>query len=341
MWMAGYASRTRPADGTLHELYVRVLALEDAGGERAVVVSNDLLGISRSVSENVTSALRDKYGLSRDQVMLNASHTHSGPVLRSALYDAYPLDQEQIKRIEAYSTRLEGTIVRTVGEALARMAPVRVSRGEGKTDFAVNRRNNREPDVPELKKRHALRGPTDHSVPVLAVRGLDGKLRAVVFAYACHNTTLGIQQWNGDYAGFAETNLETAYPGSVALFCMGCGGDQNPIPRRSVELCRHYGQMMSDAVAAVLARPLERLAPKLRTEYESVTLELGAAPTRDELKSLAENGAGAYIKRWAARLLREMDAGRPLARLSLSRRNLAAGGQAVVDRVGRRGRRRL
>ncbi len=54
MWMAGYASRTRPADGTLHELYVRVLALEDAEGKRAVVVSNDLLGISRSVSENVT-----------------------------------------------------------------------------------------------------------------------------------------------------------------------------------------------------------------------------------------------------------------------------------------------
>ncbi len=231
--------------------------------------------------------------------------------------------------------------MRTVGEALARMTPVRVSRGEGMTDFAVNRRNNREPDVPELKKRHALRGPSDHSVPVLAVRAHGGKLLAVVFAYACHNTTLSIQQWNGDYAGFAETNLETAYPGAVALFCMGCGGDQNPIPRRSVELCRHYGRMMSDAVAAVLARHLEPLAPKLRTEYESVSLELGAAPTRDELKSLAENGAGAYIKRWAARLLREKDAGRPLARdypypVEIWRMGgkqlwIALGGEVVVD----------
>jgi neutral/alkaline ceramidase-like enzyme len=341
MWMAGYATRTRPADGTLHELYVRVLALEDAEGKRAVVVSNDLLGISRSVSEKVTKTLRENFGLSPDQVMLNASHTHSGPVLRSALYDAYPLDQEQIKRIEDYSTQLERTIVRTVGEALARMTPVRVSRGEGMSGFAVNRRNNREPDVPELKQRHALRGPTDHSVPVLAVRGLDDKLRAVVFAYACHNTTLSIQQWNGDYAGFAETNLETAFPGAVALFCMGCGGDQNPIPRRSVELCRHYGRMMSDAVAAVLARQLEPLAPKLRTEYESVTLELGAAPTRDELKSLAENGAGSYIKRWAGRLLREKDAGRPLARnypypveiwqLGGKQLWIALGGEVVVD----------
>ena len=197
MWMAGYASRTRPADGTLHELYVRVLALEDAEGKRAVVVSNDLLGISRSVSENVTKALRENFGLSPDQVMLNASHTHSGPVLRSALYDAYPLDQEQINRIEAYSTRLEGTIVRTVGEALARMTPVQVSRGEGMTDFAVNRRNNREPDVPELKKRHALRGPTDHSVPVLAVRGLDGKLlrRRLCVRVSQHDTQHPAMEW--------------------------------------------------------------------------------------------------------------------------------------------------
>jgi hypothetical protein len=151
MWMAGYAARTRPAEGTLHELYLRVLALEDGHGKRAVILSSDLLGISRSVSENVSRALREKYGLSRDEIMLNASHTHSGPVLRGALYDAYPLDPSEIKRIEAYSSYLEATIVRTVGEALGRMVPATLARGEGSTDFAVNRRNNREPDVPALR----------------------------------------------------------------------------------------------------------------------------------------------------------------------------------------------
>lgn len=342
VWMAGYASRTRPGDGVLHELYVRVLALEDAGGKRAVVLSSDLLGISRSVSDNVSRALREKFGLSRDQIMLNASHTHSGPVLRGALYDAYPLDKAEIERIEAYSAELEKTIVRAVGEALRRMAPATLARGEGSADFAVNRRNNREADVPTLREQHALRGPSDHSVPVLAVRGLDGKLLAVVFAYACHNTTLGIQQWNGDYAGFAETNLETANPGAVALFCMGCGADQNPIPRHTVELCRRYGRMLSDAVAAVLARPLEGLPANLRTEYESVPLELGAAPTRAELKSLATGrNTAIYIKRWALRLLAEMDAGRPFERsypypvevwrLGGKQLWIALGGEVVVD----------
>ncbi len=62
LWMAGYAARTSPASGTLHELYVRVLALEDADGRRAVLVSCDLLGIPRSISEHVTRCSRKNSG---------------------------------------------------------------------------------------------------------------------------------------------------------------------------------------------------------------------------------------------------------------------------------------
>jgi neutral ceramidase len=342
MWMAGYAARTRPADGTLHDLYLRVLAVEDARGKRAVVLSSDLLGISRSVAENVTRALHAKYGLSRDQIMLNASHTHSGPVLRGALYDIYPLDEFELKKVESYSASLEATIIRVVGEALEHMVPASLERGEGLTDFAVNRRNNREPDVPTLRAQHALRGPTDHSVPVLAVRGADGKLLAVLFAYACHNTTLDIQQWSGDYAGFAETTLEESHPGAVALFCMGCGADQNPIPRRKVELCRRYGRMMSDAVETVLAKPMESLSSRLQTQFESVPLELGAPPKSEELQALVANKkAPAYYKRWATRLLKQADEGRPFERaypypievwrLGGKQLWIALGGEVVVD----------
>jgi neutral ceramidase len=342
MWMAGYAARTRPADGTLHDLYVRVLAIEDAQGKRAVILSSDLLGISRSVADNVTRELHAKFGLSRDEIMLNASHTHSGPVLRGALYDIYPLDASELKKIESYSASLEATIVRTVGEALAHLVPASLQRGEGSTDFAVNRRNNREPDVPALRAQHALRGPSDHSVPVLAVRRADGKLLAVLFAYACHNTTLDIQEWSGDYAGFAETALEESHPGAVALFCMGCGADQNPIPRRKVELCRRYGRMMSDAVEAVLAKPLEPLSSQLQTQFETVPLELGAPPTREHLKSLTTSKtAPAYYQRWATRLLKQLDEGRPLERtypypievwrLGGKQLWIALGGEVVVD----------
>jgi neutral ceramidase len=340
LWMAGYAARTSPASGTLHELYVRVLALEDADGHRAVLVSSDLLGIPRSISENVTRALKEKFGLPREAVMLNASHTHCGPVLRGALYDAYPLDDAEKRKIDAYSSELESTLVRTVGEALAQLVPASVAVGQGTTDFAVNRRNNREPDVPALKASHALRGPSDHSVPVLAVRRADGQLLAVVFGYACHNTTLSTQQWNGDYAGFAESNLEAAHPGATALFFMGCGADQNPIPRRTVELAKKYGGMMTTAVEAALAGKMESLPPKLEEHYETVTLHLGAEPTRSELEARASDRAG-YVSRWGTRLLKELDAGRALPRtypypievwrLGGKQLWIALGGEVVVD----------
>jgi Neutral/alkaline non-lysosomal ceramidase, N-terminal len=323
LWMAGYATRTSPASGTLHPLYVRALALEETSGHRVVLVSTDVLGIPRSISENVSHTLADKFGLPRDAVMLNASHTHCGPVLRAALYDAYPIGDAEKQKIQAYSRELESAIVHVVGDALAHLVPARVAIGQGMTDFAVNRRTNREPDVPALIAKHELRGPTDHSVPVLSVRHSDGKLLAAVFGYACHNTTLSIQQWNGDYAGFAETNLEQAHPGAIALFFMGCGADQNPIPRRKVELAHKYGRMMSDAVEAVLSGKMETIVPKLRTHYELVTLHLGAVPTRAELAARAHDRSSAA------------------ADVSLSDRSLATGGQAALDCARGRSRGRL
>nr|HPG89491.1 hypothetical protein [Hyphomicrobium sp.] len=61
-------------------------------------------------------------------------------------------------------------------------------------------------------------GPVDHTVPVLAARAEDGRLLAVLFGYACHNTTTAIYEINGDYAGFAQLALEQQHPGATALF---------------------------------------------------------------------------------------------------------------------------
>ncbi len=47
-WMAGYAARTRPADGKLHDLWAKALALEDEKGNRVVLVTTDLLGFPKN-----------------------------------------------------------------------------------------------------------------------------------------------------------------------------------------------------------------------------------------------------------------------------------------------------
>lgn len=94
LWMAGYGARDQPAQGTLHDLWVKVLALEASDGNRAVLLTSDLLGFPKSSHESICEELKSRYNLERSQVMLTASHTHGGPVLEGALYDIYPLDDD-------------------------------------------------------------------------------------------------------------------------------------------------------------------------------------------------------------------------------------------------------
>lgn len=313
LWMAGYASRTKPADGKLMDLWIKVLALEDAHGHRAVIMTSDLLGIPQSIYQHTCAALKEKYALEPDQILLSASHTHCGPVLRGALYDVYPLDDAQIALIEKYSADLEARIVETVGKALADLAPARLAAGQGTAGFAVNRRNNPEPSVPKLIEEGELKGPVDHSVPVLAVCLPDGKLKAVLFGYACHNTVMDFYKWSGDYAGFAQLALEKSHPEANAMFFIGCGADQNPVPRRQIELAERYGNMLAAAVEEVLLAPPRILSPELRTTLEMVTLHLGPPPTEAELEKLATDKTP-MTRRWGTRLLADLKAGKPFIR---------------------------
>ncbi|HEY0982086.1 neutral/alkaline non-lysosomal ceramidase N-terminal domain-containing protein [Schlesneria sp.] len=308
LWMAGYGGRTAPAEGKLHDLYIRVLAVEDAQGHRGIVLSSDTLGIPQSIYDEVSKQLKTQYGLDQSQFMLNASHTHCGPVLKGALLDIYPVSDQQMADINEYSDWLVTEIVSTIGKAIADLEPATLSRGVGSTDIGVNRRTNREPDVPSLREQNLLLGPVDHTVPVLAVKRADGSLKAVVFIYACHNTTLSFQQWCGDYAGFAQYALEEKHPGVTALFTMGCGADQNPLPRRTVELCQEYGNRLANAVEAVLKNSLEPVKSSLATRHAMVPLAMNALPAVDRLEKMAAEPVS-YTQRWATRVLKGLQSG--------------------------------
>jgi neutral ceramidase len=340
LWMAGYGGRTSPAEGKLHDLSIRVLALEDAAGHRGIVLSSDTLGISKPIYDDVCAQLKARYALERSQVMLHASHTHCGPVLKGALHDIYPLGNEQLKEIMDYSDWLTAEIVATIGNALDELQPALVFRGVGTADFAVNRRMNREPDVPALREQNLLLGPVDHTVPVLAVKGMDGTLKAVVFTYACHNTTLSFQQWCGDYAGFAQLTLEAQHPGALAMFCMGCGADQNPLPRRTVELCEQYGNKLATAVDTVLSQSLVPVSSTLEMRHAFIPLAMDPLPPIKQLEQMASEPVS-YTQRWAARQLKELKGGVAHAtdypypvqawRLGGDQLWITMGGEVVVD----------
>ena len=237
IWMSGYAARTRPSEGVLHDLWAKAVALEDPQGKRVVIVTVDLIGIPREMSDKVARRAKEKYGLERGQLLLNSSHTHCGPAVFGDLDVMFNVNEHDRRQIVAYGNRLVDALVEVAGAALADLRPATVAVGHGSAPFAANRR---QPTDKGVVFGANPKGPVDHDVPVLMVAGADGKPRAVVFGYACHNTTFGAdcRQLNGDYAGFAQIELEKALPGATAMYLALCGGDQNPQPRVGREWAR-------------------------------------------------------------------------------------------------------
>jgi hypothetical protein len=306
MWMAGYAARDKPAQGKLQDLKAKALALEAPDGEKAVFVAMDLVGIPRDVSTAVCEGIASKHGLPREAILLAVSHTHSGPVVGNNLRPAHPVDEANRRLIEEYTKVLTAKLVEVAGAALAKLEPADLSRGNGYSTLAVNRRNNRESDVPSLRNLGKLVGPVDHDLPVLAVRAKDGTLKAVLFGYACHATVLDGYDWSGDYPGFAQLAIEQAHPGATALFFAGCGADQNPIPRRAVALAEGYGRQLARDVEDVLAAPMTPVTGDFAAAYAEVPLPFAELPTREQLQQAAA-GTNRYEAARAAMLLNRLD----------------------------------
>ncbi len=306
MWMSGYGSRDHASEGTLHDLWCKAIAIEDPHGNRALLVTLDLCGISKTVSGEVCTRIKQRLKLERAAIMIACSHTHTGPMIENNLETMFELAPDESAKIKAYTRSLEDKIVAVAAEAFSKIEPARLAWANGTATYAVNRRNNVEDKVPELRERGELQGPVDHEVPVLCVRSLDGKIKAVVFGYACHATVLSFYQWSGDHPGFAQIELEKNHPGAVAMFFAGCGADQNPLPRRTVEHAEQYGRELAASVDAVLRGAMNPAGDRLSARFELLDLPFESVPTAADLQTQLEKG-NVYEKRRAKALLAELD----------------------------------
>jgi len=285
LWMAGYGNRDKPSQGTAQQLHAKALALRDAAGGRVVLVTTDILGFPRDLAQRVTARAEQQYGLARERVLLNSSHTHAGPVVGRTLAAAYPkMSPQQWADVDTHTQVLEDKIVRVIGQALAALEPAEVSFGRTRAGFAVNRR---------LRTPGGYRGgnvnwegPVDNDVPILRVRDAAGKLKAVVFGYACHNTSIrGTDyEFHGGWAGTAQHILEEEHPGAVALFMMGCGADANPYPRGGVKLANHHGKALAGMVSRAVGRKLRNLDGPLKPVYEEFPVAFAQPPPKEEFE---------------------------------------------------------
>lgn len=339
IYLSGYASRAHPSEGVVFDLKAKALVIQDQRGQRTLIVSTDLIGLPRSIADPVAARIGKDYDIARARILLNSSHTHTGPLLANNLSLMFELGAHDREVVDRYSRQLADQLVALAGAAIQDLAPAKLWFGNGQAHFAMNRRA---PTPAGVKIGVNPAGPTDPDVPVLTVTGMDGRLRAVLFGYACHNTTLTGEFYkiSGDYAGFAQRAIESAHPGAAAMFLMLCGGDQNPEPRGTLPLAEQHGATLAAEVMRVMSGKMRPVRGNVRAAFQVVDLDF-AYHTRETFASRLQDPNPVRV-RHAQAMLRTYDEGHPMRHypypvqaiaFGKSLTVLALGGEVVVDYV--------
>lgn len=288
--LSGYGNRVAPHEGVADPLHVRAMAVRAAGEDLQVLVSVDTIGFPATLSDAIHRAVADRHGLARADLVICATHSHTAPQLAGALTNllAAPLTDDEQAATKRYTDFVKQQTVAAIDRAVADLAPGRLHFGTGSAGFAQHRRVIKEGSWTGFGTD--ANGPVDHSVPVLRVDDADGRVRGIIFNYACHCTTLGpdFNRISADWAGYAAEALEAKYEGAIAMPTIGCGADANPEPRGELDMAKLHGRVLAQAVAAVIAGEMKEIteAPKTAFGYAGLPIE---RPEIDEFRRLTDD----------------------------------------------------
>jgi neutral/alkaline ceramidase-like enzyme len=201
-----------------------IIAPLDGDGPELALVALDYCSFMGPDDERVLrQTVRERTGIAEEAFILNCAHQHSTVNAGSQI-----ADKPGGEFGAAYRARLADAITDAVREAREQRASAWITYGQGRCNLAVNR-DFWDAEVSRWACGYNPDAPADDTVLVARVTGDDGTVRAILFNYACHPTTLA---WDNhllspDYVGAAREVLERAF-GAPALFMQGASGDLAP-----------------------------------------------------------------------------------------------------------------
>ena len=318
--MAGYGGRLKPFDRVEQNIFAKAMCFKDAQGHRALLITTDVVGIESNLIEPVCQRIVDQTGLKRDDILVNYSHSHSGPLLSLTVKPSVGVTSQNVADIVENTKRTQDLVtdlgVRAAGPS-ATFKPAKLSWGWGYVNFVMNRREFT-PNGVTLGVNP--RGPVDRMVPVLRIDPADGDPSAnplaVLFACACHNTTLTDRNYLicGDYAGFAQHLIQEKLPDTQAMFMIGCGADANPYPRNTLALAKEHGNELATEVLRVLTGQPRKLKPirgPITVAFDHVDLPLRSV-TRADLQRIVDTKKPSWLLTSAPTMLAMLDRGETL-----------------------------
>ncbi len=328
MPMAGYYS-IRLNEGVHDDLFAKAIILEK-DGVRAALVACDVVSIPRPFVDQARALIERETGIPGGNVMISATHSHTGPEMGARLVNVDPKTLEIVKR---YHSELPGLIARSVREAAAGMTAGRASAAAGREDSVafIRRYWMKDGSVkwnPGKMNPEIVRpaGEIDPQVPVVTFDTLDGKPLATYVNYANHLDTVGGMQFSADYPYTIGRILgEVKGPEMLTLFTIGTAGNVNHIDvaTRTPQKGHAEAARIGAILAGEVLRTMRRLTPvegPLRVRGETVNLPLdpiqpGDAERAEQVIAMyGQPGAPAFYEQVKAFKVREIASrnGRPM-----------------------------
>ena len=270
----------RHSTGVLDPLYAKAVYVDD-GANRWCYVTCDLVGVTPDDLRMVRALCQERLGLKPDEVMVTASHTHSGPACLGLLGWGEP--------DLLYLGHLPFAWFEAIAQAAAAARPARMRFGAVPFDtFGYD--------------RHDKNGPVDKTIRVLMFDdAATEKTMAVLVNHSVHGVTFGPANTliSADWPGAMCEAIESRLDGAVAVFMQGSHGTINTTVvgaslNAGREAIKTYGQQAADAVMALSDRAQVVETAMVDAKLKKISLPLEIVPVekltamRDEQREILD-----------------------------------------------------
>jgi hypothetical protein len=264
-----------PAEGVHDPLFAKAIVFE-SGGVKAAIVACDVTSIPLDYIIEARAFVAKNSGVPAENVMITATHTHTGPNIRPRNFQNATPAQKQIAA--AYLREFPRMIGRSVQEAETNLRPARAHGAIAEVHgVAFNRRflmkegivvaNPGKGDDRQLVNIVRPAGPIDPAIPVIYFDTPEGAPVATMLNFALHLDTTGGFQYSADFPHVIAGILGRVKAGSMLThFTYGAAGNINhyfllnpsrPHRTKGYDEASRIGSL----VAAEVVRSYQRMQP--------------------------------------------------------------------------------
>ena len=241
-------------------------------GETVVIVGVDICGLDMSFTDMVKEEIHKKNGISKDAILINASHSHYTPVTQSWItWQAPNKRPDSLYLLQV----VRPGIINAIEQALENRTPSRLYFSKGTTHIGKNRRGIKDYEI------------YDNTLDVITAVSIKDNKKNILFLTGCHPVSVDpdVNRYtlNANYPGHARLLLEKDPDIEHAIFLQGFAADVNPL-----EPFRKAGQELADSVKQILkTATTEEIKGDI--SYYLDTMKIGITPmTQQEVEAFKE-----------------------------------------------------